>query len=603
MAAIFRLPHEVPVTSAGIPYPGAKASIFLTGTNTLASVWTDKALTIAGANPIVADAAGVFPLRWLDESITYKLTLTTSADVLIFSEDPAFDPLVTLAQLGAILYPRTAVENTLSVTPTATQYPQLDKPVRYGPIGTLSASNFKALSNRQLSIRDVDPAAGTGSAATDTAAIIAAASQLGQIGTIYFPYNASVGYSINPNAITFAGPIRLKGEGRGFGSWLIMNGFSSGDRAFTWDAGGSFIIGAAMQGFYVTATNNNGSLIKLTKVTGEFSDIFTEGLLDFCDATQGFSSTFTNIKTRNNRRYSAILRDASNDIVFDRCDFDGVVNGAYGIYVVGGSAFGSAAVTARNSRFEGFSVAGSHPIVLQPATGEVAYDFIVRGCYFEGSHDEDILSIPTDTKGVRRLTIEDNSFFGSATSTNPIVLKSTQGASIRRNRVNTYTTTMISSQGGNAEVYAEENTLDAGLTPYTLASGSEVGLIYVNNNIDTTGAVLGGRRGRNQFARSVVTYSASMTIDASLGNEFDITATNGTAFTINAPSNATDGHRITITIRNTSGGAIGVITWNAVFKINATAIAPATGTSRSIDFRFDGTNWVELMRTAADIPN
>lgn len=116
MAAIFRLPHEVPVTSAGIPYPGAKAYIYLTGTNTLASVWTDKALTIAGANPIVADAAGVFPLRWLDESITYKLTLTTSADVLIYSEDPAFDPLVTLATLGAILYPRTAAEIAAGVT-------------------------------------------------------------------------------------------------------------------------------------------------------------------------------------------------------------------------------------------------------------------------------------------------------------------------------------------------------------------------------------------------------------------------------------------------------------------------------------------------------
>lgn len=102
--------------------------------------------------------------------------------------------------------------------------------------------------------------------------------------------------------------------------------------------------------------------------------------------------------------------------------------------------------------------------------------------------------------------------------------------------------------------------------------------------------------------RTAVTYSGSMTPDASLGNEFDITATNGTAFTINAPTNPTDGQRITITIRNTSGGALGAATWNAVFKMVAWA-NPANGFSRSIDFRYNGTNWVELMRGAADVAN
>jgi hypothetical protein len=98
------------------------------------------------------------------------------------------------------------------------------------------------------------------------------------------------------------------------------------------------------------------------------------------------------------------------------------------------------------------------------------------------------------------------------------------------------------------------------------------------------------------------TYSASITPDASLGNERIITVTNATAFTINAPTNPATGQYLEITIRNTSGGAMGVITWNAVFKMTAFT-NPATANSRTIVFRYNGTNWVEKGRTAADIPN
>lgn len=103
-------------------------------------------------------------------------------------------------------------------------------------------------------------------------------------------------------------------------------------------------------------------------------------------------------------------------------------------------------------------------------------------------------------------------------------------------------------------------------------------------------------------AIGTVTYSASMTPNAALGNVFTITATNNTAFTINAPTNPGNGQRAVFTIRNTSGGALGVATWNAVFKMVAWT-QPANGFSRSIQFHYDGTNWVEEFRSAADVPN
>lgn len=110
---------------------------------------------------------------------------------------------------------------------------------------------------------------------------------------------------------------------------------------------------------------------------------------------------------------------------------------------------------------------------------------------------------------------------------------------------------------------------------------------------------------------NTVTYSASMTPDIGLGGAVTITATNAVAFTINAPllngtaitaTNVPLGTILQLTIRNTSGGALGVATFNAVFRLSAWT-QPATGNSRSIMFRWDGTNWVEQSRTAADVPN
>lgn len=104
-----------------------------------------------------------------------------------------------------------------------------------------------------------------------------------------------------------------------------------------------------------------------------------------------------------------------------------------------------------------------------------------------------------------------------------------------------------------------------------------------------------------------VTYSAAPVIDASLGNFFVMTITNATALVVAAPTNppaAGISQMIWFTVRNASGGAHGALTWNAVFKTQATAFsAVANGSSRTVCFRWDGTNWVEMVRTAADVAN
>lgn len=125
-------------------------------------------------------------------------------------------------------------------------------------------------------------------------------------------------------------------------------------------------------------------------------------------------------------------------------------------------------------------------------------------------------------------------------------------------------------------------------------------VVYGNEN-------LSGILGEQWYSKPTsITYSASMTPDSSQGQFHTIVATNNTAFTINAPTNPPPSSNaaqiLTLTVFNTSGGALGAVTWNAVFKMAAWT-SPATGNNRSITFKWNGTNWQEISRTPSDVPN
>ena len=138
--SIFVRPKAVPINAGGVPYSGAKYTFYLTGTSTLASVYTDSALTTPHANPVVADANGVFAPIWLDPSKTYRARLTTSSDVLIEDVDPVSSGF-TAAQVGAALYPRSAAESGAGkAASTATPYVAELLQQGQGPI--LAASDY-----------------------------------------------------------------------------------------------------------------------------------------------------------------------------------------------------------------------------------------------------------------------------------------------------------------------------------------------------------------------------------------------------------------------------------------------------------------------------
>lgn len=116
-----------------------------------------------------------------------------------------------------------------------------------------------------------------------------------------------------------------------------------------------------------------------------------------------------------------------------------------------------------------------------------------------------------------------------------------------------------------------------------------------------------GRFGvRGAFSTPVVTptYDATITINNDLGNDFIITATNGSNFTVSAPRNQKYSQRITITIKNTSSGSLGTVTWNGAYLMSSWT-NPANGFSRSIDFQLNVATgkWTEVSRTPSDVPN
>lgn len=82
--------------------PGAQAVITLSGTTTLVNVYSNSGLSVAAANPIVANSVGRFPQRFVDDAVALRMRVF-AADADIDNDDPLedFDPY-TPVETGSI---------------------------------------------------------------------------------------------------------------------------------------------------------------------------------------------------------------------------------------------------------------------------------------------------------------------------------------------------------------------------------------------------------------------------------------------------------------------------------------------------------------------
>lgn len=95
---------------------------------------------------------------------------------------------------------------------------------------------------------------------------------------------------------------------------------------------------------------------------------------------------------------------------------------------------------------------------------------------------------------------------------------------------------------------------------------------------------------------------AEVLVDAARAAEHVVTVRRGDAFAIRPPLNPSLGCRMTIRVRNASGGELGAVRWASIYKL-APWDSPASGHNRAIDFQYDGAYWVEVSRTPQDVPN
>jgi hypothetical protein len=91
------------IDANGVPMAGALLQFYVTGTTTPTPAYASATLGTALSNPVVADSGGLFPPIWLDPTVTYRIQLLTSAEVLVQDIDPAAESVVeaTQAQVNA----------------------------------------------------------------------------------------------------------------------------------------------------------------------------------------------------------------------------------------------------------------------------------------------------------------------------------------------------------------------------------------------------------------------------------------------------------------------------------------------------------------------
>jgi hypothetical protein len=86
MAGLAPLARLQAINSSGVPISGAKLYTYAGGTSTPLATYTTSALSVENANPVVADAGGLFGAIYLAAS-NYKFVLKTSADVEVWTQD------------------------------------------------------------------------------------------------------------------------------------------------------------------------------------------------------------------------------------------------------------------------------------------------------------------------------------------------------------------------------------------------------------------------------------------------------------------------------------------------------------------------------------
>lgn len=162
----FPLPRQDCFDTSGNPRAGAKLYFYVTNSTTPLATYSNSGLTVANANPVVADSAGLFGEIFLTSAASYKVVLKTSTDVTVWTADPVISG-TTAADLAGLV-------NAAAITNTVSEQQAITNKLQFIQAGAGAATRSVQSKLREtVDVTDFTGAVGDGSN-DDLAAFLAA---------------------------------------------------------------------------------------------------------------------------------------------------------------------------------------------------------------------------------------------------------------------------------------------------------------------------------------------------------------------------------------------------------------------------------------------
>jgi hypothetical protein len=625
-------------TNNGVILSGGKIYTYTAGTTTNQATYTSSSGTTAHTNPIILDSAGRVPSGeiWLTDGLQYKFVLKDANDVLIATYDNIVGINSNFVNFTNEQEIQTATASQTVFTLTTMQYQPatgslsvfVDGVNQYGPgaqyayfetsstvvtfvtglhvgasvkftTSSINASSYGTAfdisytppftSSVATNVGDklaqtvsvLDFGAST-SASDNTSAIQAALNYVASVnGTLLVPgifqctsnlsLTAASGLTIQGTSATLSG---FQYTGTGAGTFLTFTSCES----IHLDTVGITYTSSGFTGTLVKHNNGARNSFFKCRLAGVSVSSATYLLdLQACITTECIRTRFSGGQRLVNGGTT------STTIGFTNCDFYtyaitaiyrptqawSIVNCAFENAI---DTTGSAVLTEAADNIYGLTISGCW---MGDTTSASAFTWIylgkVNGCNITGNY------------------INGTGYLNSTAIT---IAGASSGVNITGNYFGSFLYGVnLNSADTTYNILA--NTVTAGTTEVTGILQQSSGLAQIGNRIVQTGAL--------GFYLEYPTYGTTIAINASASNNFVIIVTNSTGFTIANPTNSSSQY-ISIKITNTSGGAMGTVTWGSNYRLSAWT-NPANTYSRTIDFVYNGAVWVEKSRTPADVPN
>lgn len=255
---IFTQPSQQALDTAASVLSGATLTFSRTGTSTPTNAYSNSTLVTPVANPLSANAAGVWAPIFLDPAVVYRIVLKTQAGVVLQTWDPANEQVLTAASITALL--------TQAIIGEAL-YPYTDAEIYAGVTASINRKFPSATSGGYMSVfrfftdAQVFSCLAENSGGDHTARIQAANDFLeGRAaisttggpfpgGTLFFPGGL---YNINPSLLS-ANTLRVGGHVRWLGDKTQATCLNSSNKLF----GGNLItLGPDASGFWPFSVGN-----------------------------------------------------------------------------------------------------------------------------------------------------------------------------------------------------------------------------------------------------------------------------------------------------------------------------------------------------------